>query len=371
MSSKQGAKRKAANNLSEVIDLVEDSDTEDAGTEPLSVDTRREVINLVDVDGNDEPEPPVALSSKIGAKMSETILPSWKVVLLVDVSEPVVFFNQLNQVGVLCERRRLVTFDFLWVARRCTIASCEDRVEYVLGHACERKEIVDLVNSLNAKNKSTGLARTAYQKLKMDNSGVENKFYIVQGAIKDLYKTHMQCDLGMAKRVHLYTKTMEEDGYTVQRFAQDGATQIVDFLRGIHKHVESQVANKQPPDTYMTLKAMSERADWVTELGSARKLLPVGVMGEKKLQMILSEFPVGFKAEYDSDSAAVVQRLASLKTDKGRGISQSTAQSLCSNLFGVSAGPPRTEHSAGPPRMEHAPVTPETYPSARGHRRRL
>jgi hypothetical protein len=350
MTSKEGAKRKAANYLSEVIDLVDDSDTEDEGIHLLLVDNGHEVINLVD---NDDDGSPVLLASKPRSRMRKTILPSWKVVLLVDVSEPVEYFNQLSQAGVLCERRGLVTFDFLWVARRCTpgVASSKDEVEFVLGHGCERKEINDLVNSLNTKNKTTGLVRTAYQRLKMNNSGVENKFYIVQGAIKDMYKTQFQCDLGMAKRVHLYTKTMEEDGYTVQRFAHDGATQIVDFLRGMHQHIELQVANKQPPDTYMTLKALIERADWVTELGSAR-----GVLGEKKLQLILREFPTSFKTEYNRDSAAIVQRLASLESDKRRGISNITAQALCTNLFGVAAVHPRTEQA---PKAASIPVTPE------------
>jgi hypothetical protein len=53
----------------------------------------------------------------------------------------------------------------------------------------------------------------------MNNSGVENKVYIVQGKLKDMYKkSHYQCDRVMAKRVHQYTKTMEEDGYTVRLF---------------------------------------------------------------------------------------------------------------------------------------------------------
>jgi hypothetical protein len=89
MSSKQGAKRKAANNPSkvidlvedtpskvidlvedtplEVIDLVDDSETEDVGTVPLSGDTRREVIDLVK-----DTEPPMVLSSKPGANMRKT-----------------------------------------------------------------------------------------------------------------------------------------------------------------------------------------------------------------------------------------------------------------------------------------------------------
>jgi ERCC4-type nuclease len=239
---------------------------------------------------------------KLPAKLRKTIqpLPSWEVVLLVDTREPVDFFNQLSsQAGVTCERRRLATFDFLWVARRCTAGTAATAAattgnkdvldEFVLGHACERKEIKDLANSLNSKSKSTGLIRNVYQKLKMSNSGVENKFYIVQGEIKDLYKTHMQWDVTMAKRVHENIKTMEEDGYTVSSFAQDATTQIVDFLRGIHHNMESLVANQQPPDSYMPLTAMIERADWVTELGSAR-----GVLGEKMLKLILSAFPISF-----------------------------------------------------------------------------
>jgi hypothetical protein len=109
--------------------------------------------------------------------------------------------------------------------------------EKVLGHACERKEIIDLVNSLNATNKSTGLLRAVYQKLKMNNSGVENKFYVAQGAVKDMYKTHMQCNFLMARRVHEYIKTMEEENYTVTFFAQDAATQVVDFLQSVNTSV--------------------------------------------------------------------------------------------------------------------------------------
>jgi hypothetical protein len=179
----------------------------------------------------------------------------------------------------------------------------------------------------------------------MRNSGVENKFYIVQGDIKDLYKTikdlyktaHMQWLPDMGKRVYQNIKEMERDDYTVFHFAQDAVTQIVDFLRQNHRLVESQVANKQPPDTYMTLTAITERADWVTELGIARKSLPPGALGEKKLQLILSEFPTSFKTDYVRDSAAMVQRLASLETDKRKGITKTIAEMLCTNLFGVVA----------------------------------
>jgi hypothetical protein len=350
MTSKEGAEKRKL----EVINLV-DGISDDV-MDKRSVDKRREVINLVYDDDDAAPRKPkerevIILTDddddynddeprKLPAKLRKTIqrLPSWEVVLLVDTREPVDFFNQLSsQAGVTCERRRLATFDFLWVARRCTAGTATATTgnkdvldEFVLGHACERKEIKDLANSLNSKSKSTGLIRNVYQKLKMSNSGVENKFYIVQGEIKDLYKTHMQWDFTMAKRVHENIKTMEEDGYTVSSFAQDATTKIVDFLRGIHHNMESLVANQQPPDSYMPLTVMIERADWVTELGSAR-----GVLGEKMLKLILSAFPISFKREYNRDSAAMVQRLASLKTDKNRGMSKSTAQTLCTNLFGV------------------------------------
>jgi hypothetical protein len=195
-----------------------------------------------------------------------------------------------------------------------------------------------------------------FQKLKMNNSGVENKFYIVQGAIKDMYKTHMQCNLLMARRVHAYIKTMEEDNYTVTFFAQDAATQVVDFLQGIHQRVVSQVAHKPPPDTYMTLAAMTERAAWVMELGSAR-----GVLGEKKLQLILRDFPTSFKTEYVRDSAAMIERLASLETDKRKGITNIVAQTLCTNLFGVRAVHPRTKRA---PKAASVPVTPEAAQDA-------
>jgi ERCC4-type nuclease len=284
-------------------------------------------------------------------------------VLLVDSREPVDFFNKLSEAGVTCERRVLATFDFLWVGRCTTatattttdITSSKDQVdEFVLGHACERKEIRDLAHSLNNNNKTTGLIRSKYQRLKMDNSGVENKLYIVQGAIVDLYKTHMQHDFTMRKRVHEHIKDMERDGYTIYFFPQDAATQIVHFLRDMHRYLESQLANKKPLDSYMTLTAMTERADWVTKLGSAKKLLPRGSFGEKKMRMILNEFPTSFKMIYYRDSAAIVQRLASLNTDKRSGISKSTAQTLCTNLFGVVA---RTKTT---PKAASIPVTPET-----------
>jgi ERCC4-type nuclease len=366
-STKKGAKRKAgANYPSEVIDLVDDSDTEDGGMHLLFVDKEQEVINLVDSDDDGDGKPPVLVASKPRAKMRKTMLPSWEVVLLIDDREPVDFFNQLSQAGVTCERRRLATFDFLWVARciastaSTTNSSSKAKAngsEFVLGHACERKEINDLAQSLNNNSKSTGLVRNVYQKLKMNNSGVDYKFYIVQGQIKDLYKTaHMQWAISMGKRVHENIKAMERDDYTVSFFAQDAVTQIVDFLRDIHRRLELHVANKQPPDTYMTLVAMTQRADWVTELGSARKSLSRGTLGEKKLQMILRDFPTSFKTEYNRDSAAMIQRLASLETDKGRGITKSTAEKLCTNLFGVATAQPRTEHA---PKAASVPVTPE------------
>jgi hypothetical protein len=104
--------------------------------------------------------------------------------VLVDVSEPIDFFNQLSQAGVTCDRgdsRRLATFDFYLDGPPIADAIYKaHQVEFALGHGCERKEIIDLVNSLNAKNKSTGLVRTAYQKLKETIVVSKNKVYIVQ-----------------------------------------------------------------------------------------------------------------------------------------------------------------------------------------------
>jgi hypothetical protein len=102
----------------------------------------------------------------------------------VDVSEPIDFFNQLSQAGVTCDRgdsRRLATFDFIWMARRSPMHYARHTRSSLLSDmGCERKEIIDLVNSLNAKNKSTGLVRTAYQKLKETIVVSKNKVYIVQ-----------------------------------------------------------------------------------------------------------------------------------------------------------------------------------------------
>jgi hypothetical protein len=55
----------------------------------------------------------------------------------------------------------------------------------------------------------------------------------------------------------------------------------------------------------------------------------------KKLQLILSEFPTSFKTDDVRDSAAMVQRLTSLETDKRKGITKTIAETLCTNLFGV------------------------------------
>jgi hypothetical protein len=109
----------------------------------------------------------------------------------------------------------------------------------------------------------------------------------------------------MGKRVQANIMTMTKDGYTVLPFAQDAKTQIVDYLCGIHHEMVLLVAKKQPPDRYMTLAAMTARVNWVTELGSRR-----GKVGEKKLQLILAEFPLSFRREYMRDSDAMIRRLS-------------------------------------------------------------
>jgi hypothetical protein len=158
MTSKDGAKRTSdlvadasdteaeSVNLREVVDLVDEGDGNDRGYADVIEDickslrvpashfvqfgvvdqgddvnelpSRREVINLVD--DSDDDAPPVLVASKPRAKMYKVMLPSWEVVVLVDNREPVAFFNLLSQAGVRCEWRRLATFDFLWVARRCS-----------------------------------------------------------------------------------------------------------------------------------------------------------------------------------------------------------------------------------------------------------
>jgi hypothetical protein len=79
------------------------------------------------------------------------------------------FFNQLSG-GVTCDRRRLAVRLSVGDATPA-IASSKGQDEVVLGYGCERKEIIDLVNGLNAKNKSTGACMTNFvpEKLKMNN----------------------------------------------------------------------------------------------------------------------------------------------------------------------------------------------------------
>jgi hypothetical protein len=65
-----------------------------------------------------------------------------------------------------------------------------------------------------------------------------------------------------------------------------------------------------------------------------RKSLPPGALGEKKLQLILSE---SHKLQDGLCSRVLpFQRLASLETDKRKGITK-TIEMLCTNLFGVVA----------------------------------
>jgi YtoQ family protein len=279
-------------------------------------------------------------------------LPPWEVVLLVDDREPIEYVNRLIQAGVRCERRRLEVFDFLLVARLCTdtttvataaVTKAPQEDEFVLGHACERKKINDLANSLNGKNKSTGFTRSVFQNLKMNHSGIENTFYIVQGEIKDLYSKYFDWYPDVKRQVRENIRTMGEDGHTVVFFPLDAETEIVDFLRDITRQIELQFANKQPPDThgheYTTLAVMTnERINWVTRLCSSR-----GTLDEKMIQQILNKFPTSFETEYNRDSASVIQRLAYLKTDKEMGIS--IAETLCTDLFGVDAAQPRTEQA--------------------------
>jgi hypothetical protein len=113
-------------------------------------------------------------------------------------------------------------------------------------------------------------------------------------------------------------QAIERDDCTFYFFAQDAATQIVEVLQDKHRHVEMQGANKQLPNAYMTLTAMIERAGWVTEVGSVRKSLPRRALDEKNRKVILDDFPISFKTEYNGGSAALVSRPMSLKTDKQR-----------------------------------------------------
>jgi ERCC4 domain len=321
--SKGAVKRK----LPEVINV----DDDDYTVEAIAVDIlhqsvkEREIIIICD---DDEEESLARMDSNPAACKKQAA--SWEVVLLVDDREPIDFLQRLSQAGIQCERRRLSVFDFLWVARARNQAE-----EMVIGHGVERKKINDLANALNTVTKGTGLSRSVSQKIKMCNSGVENKHYIVQGNIRDLDEIYFGSDKSIKKRVHENLREMKRDGYTVIEFALGAVPEIVAYLVGIHRHVE--VAwRKQPPSNYMTLAVMTERTDWVTHLCSARKSLPsMQALGEKKLRLILQEFPISFETDYLLDNEAMVVRLASLKTDKRRGLSEDTARSLCSCLFGV------------------------------------
>ena len=237
----------------------------------------------------------------------------------------------------------MATFDFLWIARN------HRHQEWVLNHGFERKRIDDLVNSLNARE--NGMARHILQKLKMRHSGVPHRHYMVQGGIREMYRSHLRPDQSMSKRVHKNVKDLEEEGFQIHRFPRmDSVEQVVEVLKAHHQETVQKFAAATDPiktDPYIPFEVMTERVKWVTKVVAARKALPKPSLGETKLQGILDEFPTSFESDYRRDSAAMVQHLSSLKTAGNRRIMQpENARAYCEKLFGRDERPTATTAAA-------------------------
>lgn len=296
-----------------VIDLTQD---DEAGVKPPA---QRKDPSIAGARYPTLPEVPASRGSKSSSTRS--------VVLLIDLKEPLEYFNALVAVGVTCERRFLPTFDFLWIAR-------DDRNEWILNHGFERKTIVDLIASMNAR--ANGMPRSLFQKLKMNHSGVTHRHYIVQGKIVDAYR-HKQlipC-ASMQKRVHQNLKLLEAEGYQMHKFPPDAIDPVVAFLQQWHRKMVAENVLLNNTDALLTYEAMAKRANWTTKVVAARKSLPKPSLGEAKLQCILHEFPLSFESEYLEDDVSIVERLSALRTNGNRPIlSAANAQLFCEKLVG-------------------------------------
>jgi hypothetical protein len=137
-------------------------------------------------------------------------------------------------------------------------------------------------------------------------------------------------------------------GFVVVELDGDDTTAITNFLQTHHAHMH-ELLYRAPPTThevnnnnYTTMFEMNTRAKWVTKLGKARKALKTHSLGEKRMRLLLDEFPTelafqsGFHTECSRNVALFVDRLVALNPDARKGLSRKVAQSLCFSLIGVS-----------------------------------
>jgi len=277
---------------------------------------------MIDLTGDDEDSKPSAINQEKVVGVA-----AWDVILLVDHQEPIEYFDALVKAGVRCERRTLPTFDFLWVAR-----NCQHQEERILGHGFERKTIYDMINALNAKE--NGMARSIFQKLKMDHSGLTNKHYLVQGNMRDVFRRkHLYPSVHTTRRVHLNMKTMEEEGYEIHTFPLDSLEQVVTLLKAQHEELQT-IDLSLKAESFLLYKAMVVRVSWTTRVIAARKSIPKPSLGETKLQCILQEFPENFETQYKEDTLGTIKRLSELKSGGNRRImSAKHAKIYCEKLF--------------------------------------
>jgi ERCC4-type nuclease len=343
---------------------------------------------------------------------------TWRAVLLMDSREPRPFLEKLTTAfhssNMDCEQRPLATFDYLWIATRRKKknhigdgddSDHDDEDELVLDHGVERKEIHDLASGLNHGNKTTGLTRSVEQHLKMNQSGVKYKHYVVQGKIANLYQYPFRFNAILKKRItkHICDLELPNSGYQVHRLAdsdprrRNNHDETIDFLQRLHCQVQAQFLQvhqqqqQQQQHLYshypLTFCQFTARAAWVTQVASARKVLPKCALGEKKLVLVLHEFlnAEAFRKAYndghddgcgdkkgsgvggDGHKAAMIERLINLQAnnddgksnkssaDTGRAtkrrpaFSQSNAEALCAHLVSVTTTTAATTTKTPPP----------------------
>jgi hypothetical protein len=199
----------------------------------------------------------------------------------------------------------------------------------------------------------------------MNQTGVTHKHFVVQGKIANLYRYPCRFNITLKKRITKHIKDLElpVSGYTVHRLAwydprrrqHIDNDEAVDFLQKLHHQVQAQFRQRQQQNQQqlqyyykLTYHEFSERAAWVIKVASARKVLPKGVLGEKKLTAVLQKFlnEQAFRQAYDDAAtgggqAAMVERLASLQMANGNAnrrqhiFSRSNAEAICAHLVSV------------------------------------
>lgn len=263
----------------------------------------------------------------------------WEVILLKDCHEVNALDAHLTKAGICWESRRLPVFDYLWIARErknCTTSRTRSPVnaEYVLGYGVERKRADDLKSAMRTRNSKSGWTRSEHQRLAMNYSGLPNKTLLVEGNLYQVpnFALHGMSLNTMIRWVHLYESTLVRDGYHIARVPMKNYERMGDFLSGLHREVATKVsANEIQPVKCATFADLQSKMLWFLDVSAARKGL---ALGSKMIPLVLEALPErSTRDAYENHPDTITEQLVAIKTEKGRGISRTTATKLLDNLF--------------------------------------